>query len=99
MLTCYYKNLDTLTIAETTGEPIISNGGVYDFEFNILHSFKLISWIFVHFFGIGSVYSNFLWLKLLLDLKMRKKKERQTFRPHMGALFSAINSKINSKFL
>ena len=39
---------------------------------------------FVHFFGIGSVSSYFLWLRLLLDLKMRKKKERQTFRPHMG---------------
>ena len=55
---------------------------------------------FVHLFGIGSVSSYFLWLKLSqLDLKSRKKKERQTFRPHMGALFSAINSKINSKFL
>ena len=54
---------------------------------------------FVHFLGIGSVSSYFLLLKLLLDLKMRKKKERQTFRPHMGALFSAINSMINSKFL
>ena len=55
--------------------------------------------MFVHFFGIGSVSSYFLQLKLLLDLKMRKKKEKQTFRPHMGALFSAINSKINSKFM
>ena len=27
------------------------------------------------------------------------KKEWQTFRPHMGSLFSAINYKINSKFL
>ena len=53
---------------------------------------------FVHFFGIGSVSSYFLWLKLLLDLRMRKKKERQTFRPHMGALFCAINSKIHSNF-
>ena len=26
--------------------------------------------MFVHFFGIGSVSSYFLWLKLLLDLKM-----------------------------
>ena len=52
---------------------------------------------FVHFFGIRSVSSYFPWLKLLLDLKMRKKKERQTFRPDMRrALFSAINSKINS---
>ena len=55
--------------------------------------------MFVHFFGIGSVSSYFLCLKLLLHLKMRKKKERQTFRKHMEALFSAINSKINSKFL
>ena len=38
-------------------------------------------------------YSHFLSLKFsLLDVKMRKTKERQTFRPHMGALFSAINS-------
>ena len=57
---------------------------------------------FVHFFGIGSVSSYYLWSKLLLlDLKMRKKekKERQTFRPHMGALFSAINTKIHSKWI
>ena len=69
--------------------------------FNNMSIFVLtyIHKIFVHFFGIGSVASYFLCLKLLLDLKMRKKKERQTFRPHMGALFSAINSKINSKFL
>ena len=52
------------------------------------------------YFGIGSVSSYFIWLKMsLLDVKIRKKKERQTFRPHMGSLFSAINSKINSKFL
>ena len=31
--------------------------------------------------------------------KCKKKREFQTFRPHMGALFSAINYKINSKFL
>ena len=62
---------------------------------------KKFLYSFVHFFGIESVSSYFFWLKLLLlDLKMRKKekKERQTFRSHMGALFSAINSKIHSKF-
>ena len=53
-----------------------------------------------HYFGIGSDSFYFLRLKfLLLDIKILKKKARQTFRPHMGALFSAINSKINSKFL
>ena len=32
---------------------------------------------FVHFFGIGSVSSYYLWLKLLLlDLKMRKKEKK-----------------------
>ena len=34
---------------------------------------------FVHFFGIGSVSSYFLRLKLLLDSKMRKKKESKRF--------------------
>ena len=53
------------------------------------NEFLLIS----RYFGIGSVTSHFLLLKFsLLDVKMRKKKERQTFRPHMRALFSAINS-------
>ena len=53
-----------------------------------------------HYFGIGSDSFYFLRLKFsLLDIKILKKKARQTFRPHMGALFSAINSKINSKFL
>ena len=52
------------------------------------------------YFGIGSDSFHFLRLKLsLLDIKILKKKARQTFRPHMGALFSAINSKINSEFL
>ena len=70
------------------------------FEKNIL-KLKFKEFLFIsRYFGIGSVSSYFLWLKLsLLDVKMRKKKERQTFRPDMGALFSAINSKINSKFL
>ena len=62
---------------------------------------KFIEFLLIScYFGIGSVSSFFIWLKIsLLDVKMSKKKERQTFRPHMGALFSAINSKINSKFL
>ena len=51
-----------------------------------------------HYFGIGSDSFYFLRLKFsLFDIKILKKKARQTFRPHMGALFSAINSKINSK--
>ena len=51
--------------------------------------------IFVHFslFWHRSVSSYFFWLKLsLLDIKTRKKKVRRTLQPHMGALFSAINS-------
>ena len=53
-----------------------------------------------HYFGIGSDSFCFLRLKFsLLNIKLLKQKARQTFRPHMGALFSAINSRINSKFL
>ena len=41
------------------------------------------------YFGIGSVNSHFILLKFsLLDVKMRKKKERQTFRSHMWALLN-----------
>ena len=66
------------------------------YKFKSLHfSIRCINRIFVHFFGIGSVSSYFLWLQLLLDLKMRKKKERQTFRTHMGALFSLNSIFIN----
>ena len=65
------------------------------FSYNIIHDIFFIS----HYFGIGSDYFYFLRLKFsLLNIKILKKKERQMFRPHMGALFSAINSKINSKF-
>ena len=58
--------------------------------------FLLIS----HFFGIGSASFYFHLLKLSMQrtIKNAKKERRQTFRPHMGALFSAINLKINSKF-
>ena len=67
----------------------------------VLYWPKFIEFLLIScYFGIGTLSSFFIWLKIsLLDVKMRKKKEKQTFRPHMGALFSAINSKINSKFL
>ena len=66
-----------------------------------IYSLRYSNFLFIsRYFGIGSDYFYFLRLKLsLLDIKILKKKARQTFRPHMGALFSAINSKINSKFL
>ena len=58
------------------------------------------SWNISRYFGIGSDSFYFLRIKFsLLHIKILKKKARQTFRPHMGALFSAINSKINLKFL
>ena len=61
-----------------------------------IHSIFFIS----HYLGIESDSFYFLRLKFsLLDIKILKKKTRQTFRPHMGALFSTINSKFNSKFL
>ena len=44
------------------------------------------------FFDIGSVSSYFLHLKIIINGRYEKpKKERQTFQPHMGALFSDIN--------
>ena len=55
--------------------------------------------------GIGSVSSCFLYLKIVNGRykkhfkKKRKKKGGGTFRSHMGALFSAINQRINSNFL
>ena len=61
-----------------------------------IHRFFFIS----RYFGMGSDSFYFLRLKFsLLGMKILKKKARQTFRPHMGSLFSAINSKINWKFL
>ena len=57
--------------------------------------------IFVNFFLFRHRVS-FIFFYLIKNITIRCEnahKERQTFRPHMGALFSAINSKINSKFL
>ena len=59
---------------------------IFNFQIDMFDNMSIIVLtqihiMFVHFFGIGSVSSYFLWLKLLLHLKMRKKKERQTFRP------------------
>ena len=35
----------------------------------------------------------------MADMKKKKRKKvRQTFRPHIGALFGAINYKISLKF-
>ena len=48
----------------------------------VLYWPKIIEFYLIScYFGIGSVSSFFIWLKIsLLDVKMRKKKERQTFR-------------------
>ena len=51
--------------------------------------FTQIHSIFVHFslFWHRVIFTHFLSLKLpLLGVKMRKKKERQTFLPHIGPL-------------
>ena len=56
MLTCYYKNYDTLKIAETTGESIIWNGSIQNILKYILILFKYLydEKLYVHIVGIGN---------------------------------------------
>ena len=63
-------------------------------ETNKLIVYFSLFWHRVRFFLFSSIK-----IITIRHKNMQKKKERQTFRPHMGALFSAINSKINLKFL